>query len=225
MSSPLPLTPERHSSSTVVVDDPGEVEVQLRTDFHFGIEQCQQALTAGHARAALATPNSARSQFGSDFYFGVIEEWRSQLGRCEYRPRQYFGLELARRSDNRLQVTTCMATAGAGEASGSPRPKNPKGSSSKKAIHDNQGTLGRLAPGASWDPIQTWWLLYEIHGLLGQTRSVTAEVSLPNDMRSGSRFGWEVRLILPRLELNAVDAPALPEPAALIEVPIVRRSS
>ena len=194
----------------------------LRDLFGFGVEQCHQALAAGHARAALATDNSAQGQFGSDFYFGVIEELRNQIGALGYEPRRYRGLELARRSDNSRQITTCMASDGAGELSGSPRPKNPKGSSSKKAVHDNQGTLGMLDPGVQWDPIETWWLLPQLHGA-GQTRSITSEVSLPNDMRSGRDFDWEVRIILPALELNDDVSPALPAPAPVVEVPIIRR--
>lgn len=207
-----------------IVHDPEEVEALLRDLFGFGVEQCHQALTAGHARAALATANSAQGQFGADFYFGVTEELRNQVVPRGYKPRQFFGLELARRSDNSRQITTCMASDGAGELSGSPRPKNPKGSSSKKAIHDNQGTLGMLAPGTQWDPIETWWLLPQLHGA-PQTRSITSEVSLPNDMRSGRDFHWETRIILPAIELNDNAAPALPEPAPAVEVPIVRRVS
>jgi hypothetical protein len=207
-----------------IVHDPVEVEAMLRDLFGFGVEQCHQALAAGHARAALATANSAQGQFGSDFYFGVIEELRNQVAAIGYESRRFFGLELARRSDNSRQITTCMASDGAGELSGSPRPKNPKGSSSKKAVHDNQGTLGMLDPGAQWDPIETWWLLPQLHGD-GQTRSITSEVSLPNDMRSGRDFDWETRIILPILELNDNAAPALPEPAKVVDVPIVRRVS
>lgn len=221
MASSLPFPADRQP--TRIVHDPDEVQATLRSHFHFGVERCHQALAAGHARAALATPNSAQSQFGSDLYFGVIEEWRNQLAPFRYEPRRYRGLELARRLDNRLQVTTCMASDGAGQVSGSPRPKNPKGSSSKKAIHDNQGTLGMLDPDSSWDPVETWWLLYQVHGL-DQTRSITAEVSLPNAMSSARDFDWHTRLILPTLELNDGEAPAVPEPAPEVEVPIVRRA-
>jgi len=208
---------------TVIVADPDEVETVLQKHFGFGSSECRIALEAGHARAALATDNSAVSQFGSDFYFGIIEEWRNQLALRGFSPKQYRGLELARRQDNRLQVTTCMASDGAGEISGEPRPKNPKGSSSKKAIHDNQGTLGMLTADDRWEPIETWWLLFQVHGH-EHSRSITAEVSLPCEMNSGRDFRWSRRLMLPRIELNeTADAPTLPAPAEMVQVPIVRR--
>lgn len=210
------------ADSTIIIDDPEEVERHLQGHFGFGVVHCHQALLAGHARAALATPNSALSQFGTDFYFGVVEELRSQLAPRRYRVQQAGGLELARRQDNRLQITTFMAE-GAGNVSGNPQPKNPKGSSSERAIRDNQGTLGMLQPGESWHDIETWWVLYQVHGL-AQARSVTAEMSLPHRFLSRSYFDWMVRLILPTLELNAESrAPALPEPARPVEVPITRR--
>ena len=207
----------------IVVDDPGQVEQILRSHFHFSSEHCASALEAGHARAALATDNSAVSQFGSDFYFGVIEQMRGDLATYSYLPRRYKGLELTRRSDNRVQLATCMACDGAGDVGGRPAPKNPKGSSSKKAIHDNQGTLGELAHDVAFDPIETWWLLYQLHGS-ERTRSISAELSLPNGMSSVKTFHWSIRLILPTLHLNeSSEVPALPEPAAEVEVPVVRR--
>jgi hypothetical protein len=217
MTSLLPA-----GSTPIVIDDQAQVEQILRSHFGYGIEECHRALEAGHARAALATDNSAASQFGSDFYFGVVEQLRADLARYRYKAFRYRGLELARRRDNRLQVTTCMATDGAGEVSGEPNPKNPKGSSSRKAIHNNQGSLGMLAPGEAWDPIETWWHLYQLHGD-SHSRSITGEVSLPNYMGSPKVFGWGIRLILPILHLNEALPPALPEPAVDIEVPIVRR--
>jgi hypothetical protein len=208
----------------VIIDDPAEVEAKLRTYFGFGVEQCHQALRAGHSRGALATAHSAVGQFGSDFFFGVIEELRGQLASKGYVPYVAKGLELARRSDNALQVTSCMATDGVGDRTGEPRPKNPKGGSSEAAIHDNQGTLGMLEPGRSWQPIQTWWLLYQAHGL-DRSRSLTAEISLPSVFRSKTRFEWEVRIILPKIDLNdLVEAAPVPTPANPIEVPITRRA-
>jgi hypothetical protein len=219
MSSFFPSTGDQ----TVVIADPVEVERILRGHFSFGVEPCEHALRAGHGRAALATDNSAKSQFGSDMYFGTIEQLRSEIGRFGYSTRTYKGLELARRDDNCLQVTACMASDGAGEVSGTPRPKNPKGSSSEKAIRDNQGTLGLLTPDAAWDPIETWWLLYQLHGV-AHARSISAEVSLPNDMAGTRTFGWSIRLILPTIVLNeSAITPDLPKQAADVEVPIVRR--
>ena len=213
------------SEATRILADADEVEAFLRHRLRVGVEHCHAAVAAGHARAALATANSAASQFGSDFYFGTIEELRYQLAPLGFDVKKYAGLELARREDNLVQLTACMATDGAGEVGGAPKPKNPKGSSSEKVINDNQISLGLIAPHASWDPVQTWWLLYQLHGA-GDEVAISSEVSFPREMSSPRDFGWHTRVILPPLVLGgAPDGLRLPDMPEEVDVPIVRRSS
>jgi hypothetical protein len=207
---------------TRVVTDPYAVADQL-APMGLTIDLLSSALEAGNGDAAMATGLSAASAYGFNFWNGTITHLRFSLVNDGWNVSRPNGLEVVRRDDNRMQITASLGDACVGDPSATPTPEHPRGAASQAAVLDNQATLQSLGDyHPSWEPLETWWLLYR-HGGLGDTTKIVAELSLPVAMDGTRITWWQTRLILPEIELGG-QGRGLTLPAVPTEIhPDVRR--
>lgn len=172
-----------------------QVKPYLAKKFGFDVKILLNAVSAGYADAALSTRHSPVTSFGSRFWEGSIRELRDTLvpeGWRSLRPGQ---LEVVRNQGNTVQIATALGDHNVGNRSMSPSCEHPRGASTAQAVAVNQTTFAGLAPSPSWEPIETWWLLYRPS--INRALPVRCELSLPVVMTGNRITDWAVRILLP----------------------------
>jgi len=210
-------------SRTLILTQPEEVEAYISDELGFDSVVLVEALERAGSEAAMTTQHNAASAFGYRFWDGMVASVRDRLVPLGWRVERPGGLEVVRRSDNRLQITGSLGDDAVGIESADPNCRHQKGQSSDEAMRTNQLTLDGLAgDDPAWRPMLTWWVLYRFAGF--DDRRIISELSLPREGSSGRVAEWEVRLFLPEFQIGGsggIDL-ALPEPPAPIDIPVRR---
>lgn len=207
-------------------NDPSTVVAFVSSHLKVSVEQLWEAIEVGMADAAITTDNSAAMSFGTRLWDGTLTSLRNQLAVSGWTVHRPGGLEVVRRSDNRIQITPSIGNKHTGIfTDGSPKWKHNRGVSTRKAINENQLSLADLAPDdATLRPIQTWWLMYSVRLDAGE-KIVRAEISLPVGLSRSGVADWSHRLLLGEHLFGDARPAVIPDAAPDSIVPLLRRAA
>lgn len=185
-----------------------------------------QALLEGEAERDSCTLNDPATAPGYLGWKGTVRSLRDQLIPRGWERNNDGGYPTVVNHDKTVAIAVSTGDEGIGNPEIFPNTKNPKGSSTRRVVNENQGTLFDFLPEGNPDKkpnTMTWILLKRRDG-----DTLFAELSLPISITDdGSITGWDTRIIFapvrfdsePTLQFNDDSGSA----GFDIDIPIIRK--